>query len=72
VISLKKEQIENSFSYHTPNEGQTDKYNSLRNTAKNLAYTINVLCPESREKSTAITKLEECLMWANKSIAVNE
>lgn len=28
--------------------------------------------PNSREKSLAMTKLEECVMWANVSIARNE
>lgn len=27
------------------------------------------LCPDSRELSLAITKLEEAIMWANASIA---
>lgn len=32
---------------------------------------INNLCPESREKSLAVTNLEESVMWANASIARN-
>ena len=34
--------------------------------------TIQGECPESREKSLAFTKLEECIMWANAAIARNE
>ena len=30
---------------------------------------IHVYVKDSREKSLAITKLEECVMWANKSIS---
>ena len=67
-----KEQIENAFTYHAPKEGQPSKYTSLRNTAKDLALMINTLCPDSREKSLALTKLEESIMWANASIARNE
>ena len=33
--------------------------------------TIIERLPNSREKSLAITKLEECVMWANKCAARN-
>lgn len=66
------EQIKNNFSYHSPKAGQPEKYTSLRETAKEFAYLLNDLCPDSREKSLAMTKLEECVMWANASIARNE
>ena len=65
------EQIENNFKYHSPKEGQPEKYTQLREKAKELAYLIEELAPQSREKSLAITKLEESVMWANASIARN-
>lgn len=64
--------IEAAFSYHAPKDGQSQKYTSLREHAKNLAYLIEVFCPASRERSLAMTKLEEAVMWANASIARNE
>ena len=64
-------QIENNFTYHTPKEGQPEKYQSLRNQAKELAYLIDELVPNSREKSLAMTKLEEAIFWANAGIARN-
>lgn len=64
-------QIENNFSYHEPKKDQPEKYTVLRNKAKELAYEIERLCPNSREKSLAMTKLEETTMWANASIARN-
>lgn len=64
-------QIENNFMYHSPKEGQTEKYEAIREKAKELAYLIEDVCPNSREKSLAITKLEECSMWANASVARN-
>lgn len=66
------EMIENNFKYHSPKEGQPEKYLSIRDKAKEIAYLIDDLCPNSREKSIAITKLEEAVMWANASIARNE
>jgi hypothetical protein len=65
-------QIENNFKYHAPKEGQPEKYERLRSEAKALALSISELAPDSREKSLAITKLEETVMWANASIARNE
>ena len=67
-----EQRIENVFTYHTPKEGQPEKYELLRAKAKELAYLIDELCPNSREKSLAMTKLEESSMWANASIARNE
>ena len=64
-------QIENNFRYHSPKEGQPEKYTQLREKAKELAYLIEELAPQSREKSLAMTKLEESVMWANASIARN-
>lgn len=65
------EQIENNFMYHSPKNGQTEKYEKIRAKAKELAYLIDGECPNSREKSLAMTKLEDSVMWANASIARN-
>ncbi len=63
--------IENAFSYHTPKEGQPERYQAIREKGKELAYLIEELVPKSREQSLAMTKLEECSMWANAGIARN-
>ena len=63
--------IDNAFTYHAPKEGQPAKYQAIREKAKELAYLVDGLVPESREQSPAITKLEECVMWANAGIARN-
>lgn len=64
-------QIENNFMHHSPEERQQKKYEAIRIKAKELAYLIDDVCPGSREKSLAMTKLEESTMWANASIARN-
>ena len=63
--------IENAFTYHAPKDGQPEKYQAIRKKAKELAYLIQELVPPSREQSLAMTKLEECSMWANAGIARN-
>ncbi len=69
---MMNEQIEKVFTYHAPKAGQSERYTQLREQAKDLALLIDALCPNSREKSLAMTKLEESVMWANASIAREE
>ena len=66
------DRLRNIFTYHAPKDGQQDRYEFLRSAALNLAIYIQVFCPESRERSVALTKLQELVMWANASIAINE
>ena len=70
-MPLSKE-IETRFTYHRPTAGQASRYLAIREIAKDLAGTIDANCPASREKSLAMTKLQEAVMWANASIACNE
>lgn len=48
---------------------QKDRIEQLRKKEEELLEYIEKYCVNSREKSLAITKLEECAMWASKSIA---
>lgn len=64
--------VDNNFTYHAPKPGQPERYQTIREIAKGLAMFLEDHCPESRERSLAMTKLEECVMWANASIARNE
>lgn len=64
--------IEQNFTYHAPTDDQATLYEIIRSKTKELALLIDGMCPDSREKSLAMTKLEECNMWANASIARNE
>lgn len=64
--------IENKFTYHAPKADQPKRYEKIRGEAKEFAKLIEECCPESREKSLAMTKLEEAVMWANASIARHE
>lgn len=61
--------IENNFKYHSPKNGQPEKYATIRQKAKELAYLIEQECPDGRERSIAFTNLETAVMWANASIA---
>lgn len=69
---MSPEDLDSRFTWHTPKDGQPERYQALRRAARSMAAVINDLAPESREKSLAVTKLEEVVMWANASIARNE
>lgn len=69
---MNHEELENRYTYHAPKEEQLERYKRIRYKAKMLAAYINEKCPESREKSLALTKIEEAVMWANAAIARNE
>ena len=55
------EELEKRFTYHSPTEKQQAIYPKIRGKAKELAYFIENYVPNGREKSLALTKLEEGL-----------
>ncbi len=63
--------LERNFTYHAPKPGQPEIYTQLREKAKEFAYMITELCPQSRERSVALTQLETAVFWANAAIARN-
>jgi len=65
-------ELQNRFTYHSPKSGQPEKYQALREKARELATLIVNLTPESREQSLAITELENAIFWANAAIARRE
>lgn len=68
---MKQDEIDNIFTYHVPTPEQQVIYVELREMAKAFGHYINSHCPESREKSIALTKLQETVMMANVSIAIH-
>lgn len=67
---LSNEELTKRFSYHAPkNEGTKKAHEEIRQACLQLALFVNLQVPEGREKSLAITHLEEVMMWANAGIA---
>lgn len=64
--------LSNRFTYHPPKNEQSVRYSAIRGMAYDFAEFLNQQCPDSREKSLAITHLEDAVMWANAAIARNE
>ncbi len=62
--------LEDDFTYHAPpDEATVQKYQELRDKAKELAVLMVDSCPAGRSLSTALTKVEEAVMHANAGIA---
>lgn len=64
--------VENVFTYHPPHGSQITRYEMLRELAKQYAGAVDRNCPDSREKSLALTTIQQATMWANAAIAINE
>lgn len=62
-------EIARRFTYHAPTPDQIPKYNRIRMYAREFAEMLLHECPSCRERSLALTKLEEAVMWANAAIA---
>jgi len=64
--------INNVFQYHAPKGNQQERYVAIREKAKEFAQLLIDSTPQSREQSVALTNLQQAVMWANASIAINE
>lgn len=58
--------------YRKPTEQKAIKYEGIQQATLALALLIEDFCPDSQQKSTALTQLEMCKMSANASIAIHE
>lgn len=67
-----KARLEYSLTNIKPTDGAIVDIETLREEAKSFGYHILEFVPDSREKSLAITKLEEAVMWAVKGIVLNQ
>jgi hypothetical protein len=63
--------IEHNFKYHPPSGNAAEKHAAVRAKAKELAQLIDESLPANagRERATAVTKVEEAVMWACAGIA---
>ncbi len=67
---MQQSDIDNRFAFHPAStEEKRNEHTSIREHCRELASFINEKVPEGREKSLAITHLEEVMFWANAAIA---
>ena len=58
-----------TYTYHKPSAAQIPIYEDIRSKAKEFALYLLNNVPAGRELEIAQTRLEECVMWANKGVA---
>jgi len=63
------ENLNNRFKFHSVEKTEEEKMNNIRDLVLSVAENIDKLCPDGREKSLAITNLEQVMFWANASIS---
>ncbi|MEU2120014.1 hypothetical protein ABZ567_31255 [Streptomyces sp. NPDC016459] len=62
--------IEHRFAFHAATtDEKRDAHGSIRQECRRLADHINETCPDGREKSLAITAIEEAMFWGNAALA---
>lgn len=67
------EDINHRFTNHPPTNAEIAyRLDRITTAALTVAHELDHLLPEGREKSLAITKLEEASMWAKAAIARNQ
>lgn len=60
-----------TFAYHKPSAAALEVITELREAFSELSEFIQRM-DNSREKSIALTKLEEAAMWAIKGVVIND
>lgn len=67
---MQRADIEHRFKFHPADtDTKRDAHTAIREACGDLAQFVNERVPDGREKSTAITKLEEVMFWANAGLA---
>lgn len=64
--------LNNLFTYHPPHGDQVERFALIRDAGFQLATIVAQNTPGSVERSTALAKIREAVMWANAAIACNE
>lgn len=64
-------EIERRLGFHPGTPDTAPLYEANRALAKSVASAWDQNLPDGREKSLALTALQEALMWANASVACN-
>lgn len=64
--------LNHRFTYHAPTGSKPERFEALRNKARELAFLIAQTTHPSREQSLALTALEESIFWANAAVARHE
>lgn len=66
-----RKRILNDTMYHAPTGGKKEKHEALRAKVREIELYLTEILIEGRDLSTALTKCDELMFWANAGIARN-
>lgn len=66
---ISKDQLENWFTYHSPDADDQSAYLAIRSKGLELATVITANTPASADQTAAIRKVREAVMTANQARA---
>ena len=61
--------LDHNFKHHAPDADAITCHESVRAAAREMTVRVLSVAEPSRERSLALTKIEEAMMWANAAIA---
>lgn len=64
-----EQELRGRFRGHVLDEPRADAVAEVRDLCMGLALRLNDLAPDGREKSVAMTHLEDVMHWSNKAVA---
>jgi len=64
--------IDKPYAYHKPSNDGMAKITKLREVFSEVERVIKEVCPESRQRSVALTNNEQTAMWAIKAVVFND
>lgn len=70
IAAAEFDRIKRSLTNQAPTADQVERIEAVRAAGLLIAGRVLEQCPSSRERSLALTHLEETVMWAVKSIVL--
>lgn len=67
-IKVMEQATKSRFTFHIPDADGIQKMRAIRRHVRSLVEAIEMLCPDSRERSHALTQLQTVMMHANSAI----
>lgn len=69
-MAVTREQLDDIFTYHAPDDEQTIKYAKIRIAARALAEVILECTPICADQQAAVRHVREAVMTANAAVAL--
>lgn len=70
-MAVKREQLDEIFTYHAPDDDQQIKYAKIRMAARALTEVILECTPVCGDQQAAVRKVREAVMTANAAVALH-